>query len=162
IPDPALAFVSMLRDSLTRRGLSIDGRVRTVNSRSGGSIVPDPIVALVKMPDYLKLVEVASLPSPPFNTIAAQTLKPSQNQYTELILRTLGRTQVPAANDGGARDDEELGLEIVKTFLRQAGVGENDVALNDGSGLSRNDLISANTTVQLLTYMSRHKYFAQF
>ena len=45
--------------------------------------------------------------------------------------------------------------EAVKAFLRQAGVGDSDVALNDGSGLSRNDLISANTTVQLLTFMSR-------
>jgi D-alanyl-D-alanine carboxypeptidase/D-alanyl-D-alanine-endopeptidase (penicillin-binding protein 4) len=34
--------------------------------------------------------------------------------------------------------------------------------LNDGSGLSRNDLISANTTVALLTFMTKHKYFAQF
>ena len=51
---------------------------------------------------------------------------------------------------------------MVRAFLRQASIGENDVALNDGSGLSRNDLISANTTVQLLTFMSRHKYFAQF
>ena len=49
-----------------------------------------------------------------------------------------------------------------KTFLRQAGVSDNDVALNDGSGLSRNDLISANSTIQLLTFMSKHKYFAQF
>jgi len=163
IPDPALAFVSMLRDALLKRGVNIDGRVRTVNSRSGGSIVPDPILALVKLPDYMKPpVEIAGLPSPAFSSIAAQTLKPSQNQYTELILRTLGRTQVPASGDGSYRDDEALGLDIVKAFLRQAGIGDNDVALNDGSGLSRNDLISANTTVQLLTYMSKHKYFAQF
>jgi len=95
--------------------------------------------------------------------VAAHTLKPSQNQYTELILRTLGRTQPPnSADSGPGRDDDERGLEVVRTFLRQAGVGENDVALSDGSGLSRNDLISANTTVQLLTFMSKHKYFAQF
>jgi D-alanyl-D-alanine carboxypeptidase/D-alanyl-D-alanine-endopeptidase (penicillin-binding protein 4) len=60
------------------------------------------------------------------------------------------------------RDDEEKGLEVVKNLLRQAGVNDNEVALNDGSGLSRNDLISANTTIQLLTFMSKHKYFAQF
>src|SRR5205823_1491932 len=89
--------------------------------------------------------------------------KPSQNQYTELILRTLGTMQ-PGPTEDSARttDDETAGLEGVKNFLRRAGIGENDVALNDGSGLSRNDLISANTTVQLLTFMSRHKYFAQF
>ena len=110
-------------------------------------------------------VEIAQLPSPAFSSIAAQTLKPSQNQYTEIILRTLGRTsgRQPASSDAGrARDDEENGIEVVKSFLRQAGVSDNDVALNDGSGLSRNDLISANTTVQLLSFMSKHKYFAQF
>ena len=165
IPDPALAFVSMLRDVLITRGVKIDGRVRTVNSRSGGSIVPTPGLALVKVPEYLTpIVEIASLPSPAFTSIAAQTLKPSQNQYTEIILRTLGRTPVPPASSetGRVRDDEENGLEVVKNFLRQAGVNDNDVALNDGSGLSRNDLISANTTIQLLAFMSKHKYFAQF
>ena len=50
----------------------------------------------------------------------------------------------------------------VRTFLRDAGVNNSDVALNDGSGLSRNDLISASTTVRLLTFMSKHKYFQQF
>jgi D-alanyl-D-alanine carboxypeptidase/D-alanyl-D-alanine-endopeptidase (penicillin-binding protein 4) len=165
IPDPALAFVSMLRDALIKRGVKIDGRVRTVSSRSGGSIVPTPGPALVKAPEYLApIVEIASLPSPAFTSIAAQTLKPSQNQYTEIILRTLGRTSAPpvSSETGRVRDDEENGLEVVKNFLRQAGVNDNDVALNDGSGLSRNDLISANTTVQLLTFMSKHKYFGQF
>lgn len=165
IPDPALAFVSMLRDALIKRGVKIDGRVRTVNSRSGGSIVPAPIFAPGKVPEYLTpVVEIASLSSPAFSSIAAQTLKPSQNQYTEIILRTLGRVWVPPASSevGRVRDDEENGLEVVKTFLRQAGVNDNDVALNDGSGLSRNDLISANSTIQLLTFMSKHKYFSQF
>ncbi len=153
IPDPALAFASMLRDALVKRGVKIDGRVRTVTARSGSSIVPTSSAP----------VEIASLQSPPFAEIAAHTLKPSQNQYTEMILRTLGRTQPPTGNDSArTRDDEDLGLESVRNFLRQAGIGDNDVALNDGSGLSRNDLISANTTVQLLTFMSKHKYFAQF
>ena len=156
VPDPALAFVSMLRDALVKRGVKIDGRVRTVNARSGGSIVPNS-------PAGLMPIEIASLQSPPFSIIAAHTLKPSQNQYTELILRTLGKTQ--PANPGDAtraRDDEDAGLEIVLSFLRGAGVGESEIALNDGSGLSRNDLISANTTVQLLTFMTKHRYFSQF
>ena len=175
IPDPALAFVSMLREALIKRDVKIDGRVRTVKSQSE-SLVPRILPGLsgVSGIGQQPAVEIASLPSPAFNLVASQTLKPSQNQYTELILRTLGRTQmqtVPGpgglqssnSNDAGrTRDDEENGLEVVKNFLRQAGVGDSEVALNDGSGLSRNDLISANTTIQLLTYMSKHKYFAQF
>jgi serine-type D-Ala-D-Ala carboxypeptidase/endopeptidase (penicillin-binding protein 4) len=164
IPDPALAFVSMLRDALVKRGVKIDGRVRTLNSQSGGSMIPRIPAGLQGVPGIMPEppIEIASLPSPTFNSIAAQTLKPSQNQYTELILRTLGRTQPILSTDLLTRDDEELGLNILKAFLRQAGVGDTEVALNDGSGLSRNDLISANTTIQLLTFMSRHKYFAQF
>src|SRR6059058_1533073 len=170
IPDPALAFISMLRDALTKRGVKIDGRVRTVSSQTGASIMPSSFVAAVqstadagRMSALTAPIEIATLQSPPFSEVATHTLKPSQNQYTELILRTLGRTQPSnAADSGPGRDDEERGLEIVRNFLRQAGVGENDVALSDGSGLSRNDLISANTTVQLLTFMSKHKYFAQF
>ncbi|PYS23367.1 MAG: hypothetical protein DMF72_09585 [Acidobacteria bacterium] len=172
IPDPALAFVSMLREALTKRGVKIEGRVRTVNARSGSSVMPRTAPGFGSGSMAQFPVEIASLQSPPFSVIATQTLKPSQNQYTELILRTLGRNpQVldstgesrPLSGDSrGARDDEDAGLESVRNFLRQAGIGDNDVALNDGSGLSRNDLISANTTVQLLTFMSKHKYFAQF
>src|SRR4029078_9432791 len=34
--------------------------------------------------------------------------------------------------------------------------------LTDGSGLSRNDMITAAATMQLLTYMHRHRYAAAF
>lgn len=155
IPDPALAFVSMLRDALIKRGVKIDGRLRTVTARSGETLMPS-VLPISPQP---ALIEITSLPSLPFSVIAAQTLKPSQNQYTELILRTLSKS-LPLT--GRISDDESAGLKAVTSFLQQAGIGENDVALNDGSGLSRNDLISANTTVQLLTFMSKHKYFAQF
>src|SRR2546423_885447 len=161
IPDPALAFVSMLRDALTKRGVKIDGRVRTVNAVTSGSILPAYPVS--KQQIGVRPNEIASLQSSPFSIIAAQTLKPSQNQYTELILRTLGATQPLTGNDTGrTRDVESLGLDVVTAFLRQAGISDNEVNLNDGSGLSRNDLITANDTVQLLTYMSKHRYFEQF
>jgi D-alanyl-D-alanine carboxypeptidase/D-alanyl-D-alanine-endopeptidase (penicillin-binding protein 4) len=60
------------------------------------------------------------------------------------------------------KSNEDAGLEAVRKFLHEAGVGDSDLVLSDGSGLSRNDMITANATVQLLTYMSKHKYFAQF
>ena len=173
ISDPALAFVTMLRDSLIKRGAlagqamratKVDGRSRTVTA---------PVAASLGSPkgsfqDGSLAIEIATLESPPFSVIAANTLKPSQNLYTELILRTLGRIRhspipVTRANAHSlAEPDEESGLVAVRDFLKQTGVGENELALNDGSGLSRNDLISANATVQLLTFMSKHKYFAQF
>ncbi len=165
IPDPALAFVSMFRDALVKRGVKIDGRVRTVNARSGGSIVPNTSVASPPSTIVSSPVEIASLQSPPFSLIAAHTLKPSQNQYTEIILRTLGKVRLTPMGQSlmaTNQDNETAGLEVVRNFLHQAGVGDSDLVLSDGSGLSRNDMITANATVQLLTFMSKHKYFAQF
>ncbi|MDX6528007.1 MAG: hypothetical protein QOH41_297 [Blastocatellia bacterium] len=161
IPDPALAFVTLLRDALMKRGVKIDGRVRTVDARSGASIVPNPLAVLTpatNIPPQPQPVEIASRQSPPFSLIASHTLKPSQNLYTEIILRTLGKL----TSTGPGQTNEEAGLIVVRNFLRQAGASESDLALNDGSGLSRNDMITANATVQLLTYMSKHKYFSQF
>ncbi|MDX6385626.1 MAG: hypothetical protein QOK48_3199 [Blastocatellia bacterium] len=156
LPNPALAFVTMLREALIKRGVKIEGRVRTLDARSMASLVPNASgTSAVLQP---QLVEIASLQSPPFSSIAAHTLKPSQNLYTEIILRTLGKLNIISSS----QTNEEAGLIVVRNFLRQAGVSESELSLNDGSGLSRNDMITANATVQLLTYMSKHKYFAQF
>ncbi len=172
IPDPALAFVAMLRYALIKRGVKIDGRLRTVNARSGGSIVASspsaPTTEAGKMPALPGAlpVEIASLPSAPFNDIAAHTLKPSQNLYTELILRTLGKLRKsappPDETRRASQTDEDAGLAGVRDFLKQAGVNESQLNLDDGSGLSRSDLIMADATVQLLTFMTKHRYFAQF
>ncbi len=161
IPDPALAFVTMLREALIKRGLKIDGRLRTIDARSGASIVPNPLIvsapATNVSPRPLPF-EIASMQSPAFSLIAANTLKPSQNLYTEIILRTLGKT----TSTNPSQTNEDAGLIVVRNFLREATASESDLALNDGSGLSRNDMITANATVQLLIYMSKHRYFAQF
>ena len=171
IPDPALAFVAMLRDALIKRGVKIDGRLRTVSARTGGSIVPVAPASSAtdagRMPTLPALVEIASLPSAPFNDIAAHTLKPSQNLYTELILRTLGkmRKSAPPAADvtrRASQTDEDAGLAAVRDFLKQAGVSESQLNLDDGSGLSRSDMIMADATAQLLTFMTKHRYFNQF
>ena len=60
------------------------------------------------------------------------------------------------------RTSEAAGLEVVKTFLRDAAVNPSSLVLSDGSGLSRGDMITADATVQLLTYMRRHRYANAF
>jgi D-alanyl-D-alanine carboxypeptidase/D-alanyl-D-alanine-endopeptidase (penicillin-binding protein 4) len=46
----------------------------------------------------------------------------------------------------------------VKAFLKTVGIRPESLVLSDGSGLSRNDMITADASVQLLTFMSRHRY----
>jgi D-alanyl-D-alanine carboxypeptidase/D-alanyl-D-alanine-endopeptidase (penicillin-binding protein 4) len=158
ISHPGLLFIYLLRSSLAQRGVTFTGKSRTV-----------PAPAYANGPATFRptgSIEIASMQSPPLSLIAAQTLKPSQNLYTELILRTLGKVVPPPPPPPGSLDttrtSEDAGLEIVKTFLKEAGVNTSGLALTDGSGLSRNDMITAEASVQLLTYMGRHRYAGVF
>jgi D-alanyl-D-alanine carboxypeptidase/D-alanyl-D-alanine-endopeptidase (penicillin-binding protein 4) len=109
--------------------------------------------------------ELATLQSPPFSVIAAQTMKPSQNLYSELILRTLGKVAPPpppTTTSNLPKTSEELGLEAVRSFLKSVGIRPEALVLEDGSGLSRNNMITADASVQLLTFMSKHRYATVF
>ena len=151
ISHPGLLFVYLLRTALAQKGVVITGKSLTTGPVTQPSYLPTPYPAVP--------YEVAKLESPPFGIIAAQTLKPSQNLYTELILRTLGKLTLPPPTLSPLRQtSEELGLEAVRSFLRSAGVRPESLVLSDGSGLSRNDMITAEATVQLLTFMSKHRY----
>lgn len=166
ISHPALLFVYLLRSSLAQRGVVIKGKSRTVDLQSNG---PPPVrTSLVSLTDANKQlsanIEIASLQSVPFSIIAAQTLKPSQNLYTELILRTLGKVAPIPSNTPPpiGQTTEDLGLLVVQDFLKRAGIRPESLVLDDGSGLSRNDMITAEASVQLLTFMSRHRYAQVF
>jgi D-alanyl-D-alanine carboxypeptidase/D-alanyl-D-alanine-endopeptidase (penicillin-binding protein 4) len=168
ISRPALLFVYLLRASLAQQGVVVTGKSRTI---------PQPIFAGTPGTIVSGLVEVANLQSPPLSVVAAQTMKPSQNLYTELILRTLGKVVAvapPSASAGSTngiitvqspnagRTSEEAGIQVVRAFLTEAGVMASPLALNDGSGLSRNDMITAEASLQLLTYMRRHRFATAF
>jgi D-alanyl-D-alanine carboxypeptidase/D-alanyl-D-alanine-endopeptidase (penicillin-binding protein 4) len=146
---PALLFVSMLRASLERRGVVFTGRTRTIDALGRADGSPLEVSALV---------ELATRQSPPLSLIAAQTLKPSQNLYTELLLRALGK----ATSVDAKKTSEQSGIEAVKAFLGRAGIDAGRVQMLDGSGLSRGNLVTAETTAQLLVYMSRHRDAAVF
>jgi len=164
ISRPALLFAYLLRASLAQQGVTIKGKTRTVDSYSGGSVIrklPTSAGANLAPDVNSPPVEVARKESVPFSQVAAQTLKPSQNLYTELIVRTLGELPAaPAANQ--PRTSEERGIEVVRTFLKEAGVDPSSLSLTDGSGLSRNDMITAEATLQMLIYMNGHRYATAF
>jgi D-alanyl-D-alanine carboxypeptidase/D-alanyl-D-alanine-endopeptidase (penicillin-binding protein 4) len=153
---PALLFSYLLRSSLAQQGVTITGKTRIVASPAA-SATPMP------EPSATGLVEVATFQSQPLSLIAAHTMKPSQNLYTEMLLRTVGRVAGPmTASAATTRTSEAAGLEVVKTFLRDAGVNPSSLVLSDGSGLSRGDMITADATVQLLAFMRRHRYANAF
>jgi D-alanyl-D-alanine carboxypeptidase/D-alanyl-D-alanine-endopeptidase (penicillin-binding protein 4) len=165
ISHPAMLFVYLLRSALAKRGVTVKGRSRTQNLNTDVSVAKNaqPIItASITATTKPAQIEIATYQSPPFSLIAAQTLKPSQNLYTELILRTLGKVVAPTITDNANPTSEDLGLETVKAFLQSAGIRPESLVLSDGSGLSRNDMITAEASVQLLTFMGRHRFAEVF
>ena len=166
ISHPAMLFVYLLRNSLAQKGVIVTGKSRTnAEASPAPSIAGTPSAPVIYVAPVQN--EIATLQSPPFSLIAQQTLKPSQNLYTELILRTLGKVSPPPPATTTmpsvlVQTSADLGLEAVKSFLKTAGLRPEALVLDDGSGLSRNDMITAEASVQLLTFMSKHRYAAVF
>jgi len=73
-----------------------------------------------------------------------------------MLLRVLG------AEFAGAGTDE-AGLGVVKSFLESAGVRDDDkISLSDGSGLSRENLVTPRFQTSLLVFLSTRPYFNLF
>ncbi len=144
---PAQLFVELLRGLLIQKGVVVTGQNKLVNAKDKTTFAVVSSAAPV---------EITKLESPPLSFIAAKTMKPSQNAYTETILRALGE-QVGDKTDP-KRSSEERGIAVVQSFLLQAGIPPDSVIQYDGSGLSRHDLITPNSAVQLYTYMSKSRY----
>ncbi len=87
--------------------------------------------------------------------IIRETNKRSQNLYAELLFRTLGTLS-------GGRGTADEAVSVVLESLAAMGIPPDSLAIYDGSGLSRLNLITPGEVVQLLDYMAHHPYFAYF
>ena len=172
VHNPAGFFVSLLKEALGRRGVVVTGRTRVIDWKYR-EVTPI---------EFSKLIELGSVESMPLGDIVRETLKPSQNLWAQLLLLQVGETsrfgiaagsgfasgsvkpaEVPlsaqSANDSrDARTSEELGVEALNDLLNTIGVKKGDVLLEEGSGLSRRDVITPEATVALLTHMSKSRW----
>ncbi|MBA3601815.1 MAG: D-alanyl-D-alanine carboxypeptidase/D-alanyl-D-alanine-endopeptidase [Acidobacteria bacterium] len=157
---PAQLFVELLRGLLIQKGVVITGQNKVINTKGK---------AVSAVASSVPPVEITKLESPPFSLVAAKTMKPSQNTYTETILWTLGE-QIGRKQESPVAADEisikklqqtssaDLGLKVVQVFMSEIGVAPDSVIQWDGSGLSRHNLVTPSSAVQLYTYMSKSRY----
>jgi len=140
-----------LEQALARRGITVRGRVVTVTN--AGS--PDQGGA------NGRLVELASLSSPPLRDLLPRMMKPSQNLHAQLLLLQAGARQ-PVGEDAADRTSEQAGLAALSAFLAKAGLDVAEVRLEEGSGLSRHNLVTPRALVELLRFMRSHPHAAVF
>lgn len=139
-------FVYALKQALEKRGIRVEGGLRTINWLDRET---DPF-------DASRYVEVAHIESAPMSEMVINMMKPSQNLYAHLLLLQVAenaRTQ-----ENRRMNSENLGLVEMRKFLTEAGIDPRDVLIEEGSGLSRSGLVKPNATIQLLKYMNKHRY----
>ena len=142
VPRPAEWYAAALRSALVREGIEVGGRARAARW-------PDP------SPVPAEAVQLGELVSPPLRELVTDFMKPSQNLETDLIFGHLGELR-RATGTPAHRTGESLALEALREFLLRVGVDPAEVRFEEGSGLSRNNLLTARATVALLAAMARH------
>jgi serine-type D-Ala-D-Ala carboxypeptidase/endopeptidase (penicillin-binding protein 4) len=159
IEDSATFAAQVFRDMLEKRGVTVYGRSRarhnelsnlnnlsvtTMASAGGGD---------EKAPAVLRNVTTVfgTYESRPLSDDLRVINKVSQNLHAELMLRLLGREK-------GTAGTIESGLEVEREFLSRAGIQSDEYVFFDGSGLSRQNLVTPHALVKLLVYASHQPW----
>ncbi len=133
VEDPTLYAATLLRETLEEHDIQVSGEART----SRESTKPYP---------FLKARVLASYTSPPLADIVRGMNKESDNLFAEQLFRTV-------AKEIGGEGSWIVGASVMKRYLSSIGIDTSRIAIADGSGLSRMDLISADDLVKLLRAM---------
>ena len=168
IEDPASFAAQLFRNLLQQRGVIVMGRPRTrhtemaslstisvtsVATAAGGGTGEDvPHGGQFTPPAPLVL---AAYDSQPIAQDIRVINKVSQNLHAELTLRLLG-------HEKGTAGTIESGLEVLHGFLDQAGISSDEYVFFDGSGLSRQNLVTPHAIVKLLKYASTQPWYNIF
>jgi D-alanyl-D-alanine carboxypeptidase/D-alanyl-D-alanine-endopeptidase (penicillin-binding protein 4) len=135
VDDPARFAAEAFREALAEQGIGIAGNVRA-RHRAGGEPWREPEGRVV-----------TSRLSPPLEEIVTVVNKVSQNLHAEMLLREIGRARA-------GRASRSSGAEELEAWLISLGVQKEDLALADGSGLSRPALVTPRALTTVLRAMA--------
>ena len=138
VEEPAEYAASLLARLLEARGVKVDGRPRSHHAEES-----PPATGMAPQNVFAEHISV------PLADDIRLTNKNSENLHAELLLLLAANEKAGAANSSTTYEDA---LKFESEFLKTAGIVDGDVVLNDGSGLSRKDLVTPRAVVQLLRY----------
>lgn len=133
VQDGASYAGAIVKDELRQSEIQIDGNLRRQTTPNAAATI------------------LAQTQSAPLSSLLHTMLKKSDNMIADTVFRTIGHERL------GVPGTWRAGADSVRQILRQkAGINLGNTILVDGSGLSRHNLISPATMMQVLQYIAQN------
>lgn len=140
LPNPALFAAQALKQALEEEGIFVSGPPQVINQQ----------------PDYSLMELLHTYYSPELKDIIVIVNKRSFNLYADMLLRHLALAE-------GKPGSIQNGIEALNKFLRTNSIAlENDAVIYDGSGLSRDTMVTPRVLVNTLNFMAKSPYFGEY
>jgi serine-type D-Ala-D-Ala carboxypeptidase/endopeptidase (penicillin-binding protein 4) len=146
VGDPAMYAAALMRDVLVERGIMIHGVARAIVDQEESPITGQTVFAPA-LEGERQVRVLAEHVSGPLQDILESINQVSHNFYSEQVLRAVGRAATGIGSPGA-------GGFAVKRILARAGVDTAHVHIDDGSGLSAHNRVSARDFITVLAYMA--------
>jgi D-alanyl-D-alanine carboxypeptidase/D-alanyl-D-alanine-endopeptidase (penicillin-binding protein 4) len=140
VPEPALHAAAALKEALEAEGVEVSGRSRALARGAGGR---------ARRGEALLVRRSALVP------VLRTMLRQSHNHYAEQVVKTIG------AETSGV-GSWPAGLARAARMLNEMGFGSDEFNLDDGSGLSRENVLTPALLTTVLMRMRRSEHGATF
>ncbi len=140
ISNPTMFFLDLMRDRMEEYDMDITGEL--IDSDDLGQEI-----------DYSNATAINGWKSPPIKDIIKEINRSSNNLVAEMLLKTIAREKSGVGSF-------ENGTEVISNYLVNKGINPSMILIKDGSGLSRNNLISPQAIARYLVsmYASKHRF----
>lgn len=135
VPDPAVLMASEFRKNLSANGISLSGETKFEKAPSDA-------------------IQLSVNQSPPLREIIRVTNHESVNLFAEHFLKHLAFQKT---GQGTTKD----GCKFIVQFWKDKGLDLTGFFMNDGSGLSRFNAITASQMVAILNYMKTQSVYSE-
>ena len=142
---PTVFFGHALKQALVSRGIEVRGQV-----------VRRPLT-----PAACARARLLAEHETPLPDVLWRCNRFSQNLFAECLLKSL-EAYAPDGSRSGRPGSWEGGVAVERAVLAGLGVELGPAVLRDGSGLSHDNLVTAEQVVELLLAMSRHRHSGVF
>lgn len=144
IPFGELSLLDALGSYLVEKGISIDGQSK-----------PAVYFQINNKPMPAATGILGNYQSVTLDSMLYWFLQKSINLYGEALLKTL-------AVKAGKQGDTDTGADWLRDFWKNKGIDKNAIRIQDGSGLSPQNRVTALSQVAVLQYASKQNWFNAF